>query len=92
MSYLLRATLIYLFSKLPLNSKIPQLFYSLNFINNLKKIARGTYASDNDDPVKIKNTYKKGLHNNVSFLALGLHDLIYRENGVFKFNIVFKIT
>ncbi len=58
-----------------------------DFMHNLKKIAKSSYVSDNEIAIKIEDTYKKGLHKDLKFLALGLRGLIRRDSGIIKFNI-----
>lgn len=60
---------------------------TLDFADNLRKLACGHYASDNVEAVKIEDAYKKGLHKNAAFSALGLKSLIRREAGFIKLAI-----
>ena len=58
---------------------------TLEFVRRLEKLANHQYATDNEDAIKIEDTYKKGLHKEPRFLALGLRALIRREAGIMKF-------
>jgi len=60
---------------------------TIAFMHNLKKIAESSCVSDNEIAIKIEDTYKKGLHKDLKFLALGLRGLIRRDSGIIKFNI-----
>ncbi|RIZ64860.1 MAG: NUDIX hydrolase [Methylococcales bacterium] len=58
---------------------------TLEFVRRLEKLTNHQYATDNEDAIKIEDTYKKGLHKEPRFLALGLRALIRREAGIMKF-------
>ena len=66
------------------------------FVKNLKRldailVTRPIFTEPNEEnyetkfSAKIEDTYKKGLHKEPKFLALGLRSLIHREDGIFKF-------
>lgn len=58
---------------------------TLDFVHKLKSLSEHPFSADNDDGVKIEDTYKKGLHKETKFQALGLRNLIRREVGIIKF-------
>ena len=58
---------------------------TLEFAHKLKSLTVHQFSTENEDAVKIEDTYKKGLHKEPRFLALGLRGLIRREEGLFKF-------
>ena len=58
---------------------------TLEFVHKLQSLVSHQFSTDNEDAVKIEDTYKKGLHKEPRFLALGLRSLIRREAGIFKF-------
>lgn len=58
---------------------------TLDFVHKLKSLSEHPFSADNDDGVKIEDTYKKGLHKETKFQALGLRNLIRREAGIIKF-------
>jgi hypothetical protein len=58
---------------------------TLEFAHKLKSLTVHQFSTENEDAVKIEDTYKKGLHKESRFLALGLKGLIRREDGLFKF-------
>ena len=58
---------------------------TLEFVHKLQSLVVRQFSTDNEDAVKIEDTYKKGLHKEPKFLALGLRSLIRREAGIFKF-------
>lgn len=63
---------------------------TLDFAHKLKSLFEHPFSADNDDGVKIEDTYKKGLHKEAKFQALGLRNLIRREAGIIKFVLNFK--
>ncbi len=65
---------------------------TLEFVHKLQSIAVRQFSTDNEDAVKIEDTYKKGLHKEPRFLALGLRSLIRREAGIFRFVLPFITT
>ncbi len=65
---------------------------TLEFTHNLKKLSDHPFSTDNDEAVKIEDTYKKGLHKEPKFVALGLRNLIRREAGIVKFVLGFTIA
>ena len=62
---------------------------TLEFVHKLQSLYVRQFSTDNEDAVKIEDTYKKGLHKEPQFLALGLRSLIRREAGIFKFVLEF---
>ena len=62
---------------------------TLEFVHKLQSLYVRQFSTDNEDAVKIEDTYKKGLHKELQFLALGLRSLIRREAGIFKFVLGF---
>ncbi|MFU8788786.1 MAG: NUDIX hydrolase [Methylobacter sp.] len=58
---------------------------TLEFAHKLQQLSEQPFSSDNEDGVKIEDTYKKGLHKEPRFLALGLRGLIRREAGMIRF-------
>ena len=58
---------------------------TLEFAHKLKSLTVNQFSTENEEAVKIEDTYKKGLHKEPLFLALGLRGLIRREEGLFKF-------
>ena len=63
---------------------------TLDFVHKLKSLSERPFSADHDDGVKIEDTYKKGLHKETRFQALGLRNLIRRESGVIKFVLNFE--
>jgi len=58
---------------------------TLEFAHKLQQLSEKQFSSDNDEAVKIEDTYEKGLHKKTNFSALGLRKLIRRDAGVIKF-------
>ena len=58
---------------------------TLDFAHKLKSLSERTFSADNDDGVKIEDTYKKGLHKDLRFKALGLRNLIRQEGATIRF-------
>jgi 8-oxo-dGTP pyrophosphatase MutT (NUDIX family) len=58
---------------------------TLDFAHKLKSLSEHPFSADNDGGVKIEDAYKKGLHREAKFQALGLRNLIRREAGIIKF-------
>jgi 8-oxo-dGTP pyrophosphatase MutT (NUDIX family) len=58
---------------------------TLGFANNLKRLSEYEFSADNEEGVKIEDAYKKSLHKDARFQALGLRNLIRREAGIIKF-------
>ncbi|MDP2901816.1 MAG: hypothetical protein Q8N96_01715 [Methylovulum sp.] len=58
---------------------------TLEFAHKLQSLSIHQFSTDNEDAVKIEDTYKKGLHKEPRFLALGLRSLVRREVGIIKF-------
>jgi 8-oxo-dGTP pyrophosphatase MutT (NUDIX family) len=65
---------------------------TLEFAHKLKSLTVDQFSTENDEAIKIEDTYKKGLHKEPLFLALGLRKLIRREDGIFKFVLPYIIT
>ncbi|WP_432744568.1 NUDIX hydrolase [Methylobacter sp. G7] len=51
----------------------------------LQRLSEKQFGSHEEEGVRIEDAYKKGLHREPKFLALGLRGLIRREVGVIKF-------
>ena len=62
---------------------------TLEFAHKLKSLTAHQFSTENEDAVKIEDTYKKGLHKDPKFLVLGLRSLIRREAGCIKFVLPF---
>jgi len=60
---------------------------TLELTHRLKKIVEQPHSTENEGAQKIEDTYKKGLHKDPKFIALGLRRLIAREDGIIKFAI-----
>jgi len=58
---------------------------TLEFAHKLQQLSENQFSADNEEAVKIEDTYKKGLHRDSKFSALGLRGLIRRDAGVIKF-------
>jgi 8-oxo-dGTP pyrophosphatase MutT (NUDIX family) len=63
---------------------------TLEFVHKLKSLSERPFSADNDDGVKIEDAYKKGLHREAKFQALGLRNLIRREAGMIKLVLNFE--
>ncbi len=70
-----------------IKEKLEEFKISLESAHNLKSLSEENFSTENDTAVKIEDAYKKGLHRDPKFLALGLRGLIRRDSGVIKFNI-----
>ena len=62
---------------------------TLEFAHKLNSLTVHQFSTENEAAVKIEDAYKKGLHKEPRFLALGLRGLIRREAGIFKFFLGF---
>jgi 8-oxo-dGTP pyrophosphatase MutT (NUDIX family) len=62
---------------------------TLELVHKLQSLIVHQFSTDNDKAVNIEDAYKKGLHKEPRFLALGLRSLIRREAGIFKFVLRF---
>ncbi|MFM8332463.1 MAG: NUDIX hydrolase [Candidatus Methylumidiphilus sp.] len=60
-------------------------------VNDLRKLAENRYSNDNDEAIRIEDLCKKTLHKKPAFLALGLRNLIRREDGMIKFVLDFVV-
>lgn len=58
---------------------------TLEFAHKLKSLSERPFSADNDDGVKIEDTYKKGLHKEPRFKALGLRNLIRQDGATIRF-------
>lgn len=67
------------------STKAEEFKVTLEFAYKLHQLSENQFSSDNEEAVKIEDTYKKGLHRDPKFLALGLRGLIRRDAGVIKF-------
>jgi len=65
---------------------------AIELSHKLQKLAEQPYAADNEAAVKIKDAYKKGLHQNPAFMALSLKSLVRREAGFIKMAVRLDIT
>ena len=65
---------------------------TLELAHKLHYVSVHQCPTDNEEAEKIEDTYKKGLHKNPKFLALGLRSLIRRENGCIKFVLLYATT
>ena len=50
----------------------------------IASLSEKQFSADNEKAVKIEDTYKKGLHKEARFQALGLKNLIRRDAGIIK--------
>ncbi|MDO9104001.1 MAG: NUDIX hydrolase [Methylovulum sp.] len=65
---------------------------TLEFAHKLQTLTTRQFSTVNDEAVKIEDTYKKGLHKEPSFLALGLRSLVRQEAGIVKFVLRYTST
>jgi 8-oxo-dGTP pyrophosphatase MutT (NUDIX family) len=65
---------------------------TLEFAHKLKSLTVQQFSTEREDAVKIEDTYKKGLHKEPRFLALGLRSLIRRDAGIFKFVLQYLVN
>jgi len=65
--------------------KIEVFKLTLDFAHKLKSLSAHPFSADNDDGVKIEDTYKKGLHKESRFKALGLRNLIRQDGTIIRF-------
>lgn len=63
---------------------------TLEFAHKAQSLSVHQFSTDNEEAVKVEDTYKKGLHKEPLFLALGLRNLIRRDSGVFKFVLPYE--
>jgi len=66
-------------------SKTEEFTVSLNLAAGLNKLYRDSHSADNGEAVRIEDDYKKTLHKDARFSALGLKGLLRREAGTIKF-------
>jgi 8-oxo-dGTP pyrophosphatase MutT (NUDIX family) len=57
---------------------------TLEFVSRLNELAKKDWNAENEHAVRIEDAYKKGLHKESKFCALGLRSLIRREDGMIK--------
>jgi len=69
----------------PVKEKAEVFNQTLDFVHKLRSLSEHPHSADNDEAVKIEDAYKKGLHKETRFQALGLRNLIRRESGIIKF-------
>ena len=65
-------------------SKTEAFKLTLEFVSRLRELAEKDWNADNEYAVRIEDAYKKGLHKEPNFCALGLRSLIRREDGMIK--------
>ena len=58
---------------------------SLKLANDLQNLSEQQHSSDNEKAQRIEDNYSKTLAKEPQFLALGLKNLVRRENGIMKF-------
>lgn len=63
---------------------------TLELAHKLKSLSEHEFSADNDEAVKTEDTYKKGLHKDAKFQALGLRNLVRREAGIIRFVLNYK--
>lgn len=59
------------------------------FVGRLKTLSDHSFSVYDNDAIQIEDNYKKELHKEAKFKALGLRNLVRREAGVFKFVLPF---
>jgi 8-oxo-dGTP pyrophosphatase MutT (NUDIX family) len=64
---------------------------TLELAHKLQKLSEKQFSADNEEAVKIEGAYKKGLHGESRFSALGLRGLVRREDGFIKFCCKFEV-
>ena len=62
---------------------------TLEFVSRLRELAEKDWNAENEYAVRIEDAYKKGLHKEPKFCALGLRSLIRREDGMIKVVVEF---
>lgn len=65
---------------------------TLNHVHDLQKLSTTTHTTDNEAAVKIEDAYKKRLHQDPAFIAMGLRNMLRQEGGCFKFAVAFSST
>ena len=58
---------------------------TLKLVHKLKSLSEHEFSADNDEAIKIEENYKKVLHKEAKFQALGLRNLIRWEAGIIRF-------
>ncbi len=66
------------------SEKIEVFKLTLQHVHDLQTLSTRPHPADHDAAGKIEDTYKKGLHQDPGFIALGLRNLLRREDGVIK--------
>ncbi len=64
---------------------------SRGLAKQLQRLSEKQFGSHEDEGVRIEDAYKKGLHREPKFLALGLRGLIRRDAGFIKFCCSLKV-
>ena len=72
--------------------KIEEFKLTLELVSRLKELVRQEWNAENEYAIRIEDAYKKGLHKEPKFCALGLRSLIRREDGMIKVMVSFKLT
>jgi hypothetical protein len=68
-----------------INPKTEAFQLTLEFVHKLKGLFDHSFSTDNDEALKTEDNYKKGLHKEARFQALGLRNLVRQEDGIFRF-------
>jgi 8-oxo-dGTP pyrophosphatase MutT (NUDIX family) len=68
-----------------ISQKTEEFQLTLEFVHKLKALSAQSFSTDNDEALKTEDNYKKGLHKDAGFQALGLRNLVRQEDGVFRF-------
>jgi 8-oxo-dGTP pyrophosphatase MutT (NUDIX family) len=58
---------------------------TLDLAHNLRVLSAQTFSVDNEEALKTEDNYKKGLHKDARFQALGLRNLVRREARILRF-------
>jgi hypothetical protein len=65
---------------------------SLELAGGLHKLASKLHSTEDDKAEKIEDLYKKSLHKENKFLALGLKGLLRREAGMIRFCALYSLA
>ncbi|MEF3075695.1 NUDIX hydrolase [Methylobacter sp. Wu1] len=68
-----------------ISQKTEEFQLTLEFVHKLKDLSDHSFSTDNGEALKTEDNYKKGLHKEARFQALGLRNLVRQEDGVFRF-------
>ncbi|MCL7421839.1 MAG: NUDIX hydrolase [Methylobacter sp.] len=68
-----------------ISQKTEEFQLTLEFVHKLRILSAQSFSTDNDEALKTEDNYKKGLHKEAKFQALGLRNLVRQEEGVFRF-------